>query len=94
MIAMEEVREEESVYLRCRTCGEYFDCSAAVKEYYCSEECARSFARCNTCGAYFDLEEAQFEYFCSAECRDAYYTPAVSDEHLRMHQHEEEESLL
>jgi hypothetical protein len=91
---MQDKQTEETGFIRCRNCGEYFDGTKAVEEYYCSDECARKYARCNTCGGYFDRTQSDFELFCSAECRDAYYTPAVPAEYLHTHHHEEEESLL
>ncbi len=92
--AMNGEHTDEITYLRCPNCGENFERSQAVQQYYCSYACAQKYSRCNTCGGYFNKSTSEYEHFCSAECREAYYTPAIPAEYIHMHTHEEEESQL
>ncbi len=58
-------------YIQCYNCGKHIPKDEAVREKFCSEECARVLFRCETCGRWFQ-PKSQKDRFCSLECSQQY----------------------
>lgn len=59
-------------FIRCRTCGKYIHAQSALRERYCSEECAVAYASCLNCGKFFQIGKGFNERHCSQACTVQY----------------------
>lgn len=67
------MKEYDSKYIRCRTCGRYIDENQSINNIYCSEQCANIFTRCRNCGNFFlATDNNRRKDFCSIECEAVY----------------------
>jgi len=59
-------------YIPCHVCGRYIRFQEAVRERYCSEECAAEYAACRNCGRYFLKTKGYGDSYCSKLCTVQY----------------------
>jgi len=72
------MKNKESNYIRCRTCGRYVEENQSIQRIYCSEECTHTFTRCPNCGNFFlNTEKNHDSSFCSIECEAVYNDDGV-----------------
>lgn len=72
------MKDDDSVYIRCRTCGAWVEENQSINKIYCSEECAHTFTRCANCGNFFkNTGKNRDKRFCSLECEAVYNEDGV-----------------